>query len=97
MLVIDAVAFARTVEQPPPSGYRAQPGDTPTSLNAQVVLLAGRLFDACPEADLINAQLWQANRRPQLILGHEEGVKSLRTGVLPRGRAITRNVAFQPR
>jgi hypothetical protein len=95
MLVIDAIAFARTADEPPTSAYRTQPGDNPTSLNAQVVLLARRLFDACPEVDLINAEVWQANRRPQRILDHEEGVKTLRAGVLPRGRETSRSIAFQ--
>lgn len=95
MAVIQAVAFARIDGDVPRSAYRAQPGEDPSSVNAQVILLARRLFDACPEADLVNAELWHANRRPLRVLDHNEGVKSLRAGVLPRIRTTSRNVAFQ--
>jgi hypothetical protein len=95
MLVIRAVAFARTDDEMPAGAYRPQPGEDPASVNAQVVRLARRLFDACPEADLINAELWAPNRRPVHVLDHEQGVKNLRAGVLPRARRTARSVAFQ--
>jgi len=95
MLVLHAVAFTRTDGDVPVSAYHGQPGEDPSSVNAQVVLLARRLFDACPEADLINAELWQANQGPLRVLHHEEGVNSLRAGVLPRARTISHNIAFQ--
>jgi len=44
MLVIRAVAFARTEEPPPASAYRRQPEDKPASIHGQVVLLARRIF-----------------------------------------------------
>jgi hypothetical protein len=96
MLVVRAVAFARMPNHGvPKSAYSRQLGDDPGSLDAQVVLLARRLFDACPEADMVEAELWQAHRKPMWVSNHYKGTKTLRAGVLPRGRAATRSIAFQ--
>ena len=70
------ISYARLDGAPvPPSAYRPEPGQDPKSENSQVVVLMRRLFDACPEADLIHAELWQANGKPRSILGATEGVK----------------------
>ncbi|WP_460528397.1 hypothetical protein [Flindersiella endophytica] len=95
MLVARAVTFTRLGEEAPPTSYRTQPGDKPTSLNSQAVLVARRLFDACPEIDQVDIAIWQATRRPLRILDSEPGTKSLRAGVLKRVSETARNVAFQ--
>ncbi|HLJ20329.1 MAG TPA: hypothetical protein VKU84_09030, partial [Stellaceae bacterium] len=94
MLVARAVAFARpTDEPPPPSAYAHPPGSDPASLNEQAVTVARRLFDACPEVDQVDVEIWQPNCSPTSPTG--EDVKSLRAGVLRRRAAVARNVAFQ--
>jgi hypothetical protein len=94
MLVARAVGFALwTGAGLIPSAYAAQPGSDPDSLNEQAVLLARRVFDACPEVDHVNVEIWSANCRTT-SLTHDD-VKSLRAGVLRRRPAIARNVAFQ--
>jgi energy-coupling factor transporter ATP-binding protein EcfA2 len=95
MLVARAVAFARSGDVPAPSAYTPQKDSDPEAHGAQLVLLARRVFDACPEVDLVKAELWEPNQRPRRIGDVEDGVKNLRAGVLRRGRATVRNVAFQ--
>ena len=94
MVVARAVGFARwTGAGLIPTAYAAQPGGDPESLNEQAVLLARRVFDACPEVDHVNVEVWSANCRTTSPT-HDD-VKSLRAGVLRRRPAIARNVAFQ--
>jgi hypothetical protein len=93
MLVASAVAFARASGAAEPSAYPNQPGDTHQSINGQAVLLARRVFDACPEIDQVNVEIWQANCEP--AGGGSDSTKSLRAGVLRRRPDIARNVAFQ--
>jgi hypothetical protein len=57
------------------------------------VTLARRVFDACPEVDRVDIEIWQANCTPTSPT-HED-VYSLRAGVLRRRPEIARNVAFQ--
>ena len=93
---INVISYARLDGAPvPPSAYRPEPGQDPKSENSQVVVLMRRLFDACPEADLIHAELWQANGKPRSILGATEGVKTLRAGVLRRARETSRPIAVR--
>jgi hypothetical protein len=87
---VRAVGFKRHGSAAP-SVYPHRPGSDPHSTNSQAVLFAQRLFDACPEADFVEVQLWGADGRPEPI----DGVKSLRAGVVPRSRDTSRSVAFQ--
>ena len=59
--------------------------------NTQLVKIARRLFDSCPEADRLALDLWQANRRPPEI----DGTKDLRPSALPRDSITRRNVTMQ--
>lgn len=93
--VIRAVAFAHPAEDVPPSAYHGQPGQDRTDDNGQAVHLAERVFDACPEADLVKVEIWHAHAQPRVISGISDGVKTLRAGVLRRARATSRNVARQ--
>lgn len=94
MLVAQAVAFARpTGANLIPTAYATQPGGDPDSLNEQAVLLTRRVFDACPEVDHVNIEIWSANCRSTSPT--RDDVKSLRAGVLRRRPTIARNVAFQ--
>jgi hypothetical protein len=96
MLVVRAVAFLRQhAADRQPSAYRPRPKEDPRSVHGQAVLLARRLFDACPDADLVHVEMWQANCKPLHVIDHDEGVLSLRAGVLPRAQSTSRNVAFQ--
>ena len=62
------VSYARLDETPiPDSAYAPEAGENPWSENSQIVLLMRRVFDACPEIDLIHAELWQANGKPRCI------------------------------
>ena len=44
---------------------------------------------------MVEAALWQANRRPRKLIDHEDGVKVLRAGVLARSQDTRANVADQ--
>ncbi len=93
---VRVISYARLDGAPvPPSAYEPEPGQDPKSENSQVVVLIRRLFDACPEADLVHAELWHANGKPRKILGATDGVKTLRAGALRRARATSRNVALR--
>lgn len=93
---VRAVAYARPDGAPvPESAYEPEPGGDPASEHGQVIVLARRLFDACPEADRVDAELWHAHNRPRLVAGVSDAVKSLRAGAAPRTRATSRNVALQ--
>ncbi len=94
--VVHAVSYARPDGSPAASSaYEPEPKSDRASENGQVVLLLRRLFDACPEADLIHAELWHANNRPRQVAGVTEGVKHIRAGVLRRARTTSRNVALE--
>lgn len=95
-LVVRTVAFLRSrgVDQEP-TAYAYSPGEDPEDVYVRARLLARRLFDACPEADRVEVEMWQANSRPLHFLGHDAGVLSLRAGALARERTTSRNVAFQ--
>src|SRR5207244_4374888 len=73
-----------------PSAYGPQPGSHDT-INGQAVLFARRLFDACPEVDHVDIEVWQPNRKP---VG-PDATKSLRAGVIRRAPQVARSVAFQ--
>jgi len=74
-------------------------GNRDNSINDQAVQLARRLFDVCPEVDRVDVDILQANLQPMRFTSsygvHEEGVKRLRRGVLPREPETRLNVAFQ--
>ncbi len=90
------VSYARLDETPvPDSAYAPEPGEDPRSENSQIVLLIRRVFDACPEADLVHAELWQADGRPRTLQDATDGVKNIRAGVLRRARATGRHVALR--
>lgn len=89
------VSYARRPEIPvPASAYAPEKGGDPQSENSQVVRLMRRLFDTCPEVDLVHAELWQANDRPQQVQGVTDGVKTILAGVLRRARDTGRYVAL---
>lgn len=89
------VSYARRPETPvPASAYAPEKDGDPQSENSQIVCLMRRLFDACPEVDLVHAELWQANDRPQQFQGVTNGVKTILAGVLRRARATGRHVAL---
>lgn len=91
ILVAEIRTFARSDNEIEPSAYPLQPGGRDGSVNEQAVLMARRLFDACPEVDQVNVEVWQANGEPI----EPDGVKHLRAGVVPRPVKVARNVAFQ--
>ncbi|WP_433917367.1 hypothetical protein OIE50_50875 [Streptomyces canus] len=98
LCVITAVAFARLDgTDPVPSAYPRRIEKDLASDSAQTNLLARRLFDACPEADVVDVQLWRPHRQPQRIHGTDvsNGHRTLSAGVLLRERDTSRNVALQ--
>ncbi|MEW2559685.1 hypothetical protein [Streptomyces griseorubiginosus] len=98
LCVITAVAFARLDgTDPVPSAYPPSPGKDPVSDSAQTNLLARRLFDACPEADVVDVQLLRPHGQPQRIHGTDvsEGHRTCLAGALLRERDTSRNVALQ--
>jgi hypothetical protein len=95
---ITAVAFARLDgTDPVPSAYPPGLEKDPASDSAQTNLLARRLFDACPEADVVDIQLWRPHGKPQPIHGTDvsNGHRTLSAGALLRERETSRNVALQ--
>ncbi|MFD8751936.1 hypothetical protein ACFV0O_13280 [Kitasatospora sp. NPDC059577] len=76
------------------SVYMPEPGADPRSENSQIVLLMRRVFDACPEIDVIHAELWHANGRPMMFEQMTDGVKNILAGVLRRGPQTAPNVAL---
>lgn len=93
---VRAIAFIRLdTDSMPESSYPANPDSDPTSINSQVMLLCRRLFDACPEADVVEAELWHAHARPYSIGEFSEGIKRVRAGVVPRYSSTRRNKAVQ--
>jgi len=95
-LVVRAVAFLRDRDtDQEPTAYEYRPGEDSEDVYVRANLLARRLFDACPEADRVEVEMWQANCRPLNLFGHDAGVVSLPAGALARERGTSRNVAFQ--
>ncbi|MFF7590307.1 hypothetical protein ACFZCK_22720 [Kitasatospora purpeofusca] len=93
---VRAISYARPDGSPAvPTAYAPEPGGDQASENGQIIVLMRRLFDACPEADLVDAELWHAHNQPRRVVGITEGVKRLRAGALRRARATSRNVALQ--
>ncbi|MFZ4893332.1 hypothetical protein ACL9RL_02665 [Plantibacter sp. Mn2098] len=69
-------------------GYQPQPSHDRTSVNAQAVFLAQRIFDACPEADLVAVEVVTANLVAPIDGGEDHEVwRTAKAGV---GRAIDR-------
>ncbi|MFJ3644476.1 hypothetical protein [Streptomyces murinus] len=98
LCVITVVAFARLDDtDPTPSAYPPKPEKDPSSDSAQTNLLVRRLFDACPEADVVDVQLWRPHGQPLRIHGTDvsDGHRTLSAGVLLRERGTSRNVALQ--
>lgn len=93
---VRAIAFIRLeADSMSESTYTATPGSDPTSINSQIMLMCRRLFDACPEADVVEAELWHAHARPYAIGDISEGTKRIRAGVVPRYSSTRRNTAVQ--
>lgn len=86
---ISARAFVRS-EAVVGRGYQPQPSQDATSINAQTVFLAQRILDACPEADLVAAEVVTPN-----LVAPTDGAKNIRSGVLPRQVSVERSVAMQ--
>ncbi|MGW1143009.1 hypothetical protein, partial [Streptomyces zhihengii] len=98
LCVVTAVAFARLEgSDAVPSAYSPRPGTDPGSDSAQTNRLARRLFDACPEVDVVDVQLWRPDGQPQRIHGTDvsDGHRTLWAGALLRERDTSRNVALQ--
>jgi len=76
-------------------GYRPQPGQDPGSVNAQAVFLAQRLFDACPEADVVSVEVFSPGLLQALARTQTDGIKRMRAGVVPRRVTTERSVAVQ--
>lgn len=81
-------------ETSPESAYAPEPGTDPRSETSQIVLLMRRVFDACPEIDVIHAELWHANGRPFVFQQMTEGVNNILAGVLRRTRQAAPHVAL---
>ncbi|MFD0346013.1 hypothetical protein ACFQ0M_07860 [Kitasatospora aburaviensis] len=60
------------------------------------MLLMRRVFDACPEIDVIHAELWHANGRPMMFEQMTDGVKNILAGVLRRGPKLPRTSPCTP-
>lgn len=89
LCVTTAVAFARLDgTDPVPSAYPPGLEKDRASDSARANLLARRLFDACPEADVVDVQLWRPHRKPQPLPGTDvnNGHRTLSAGALLRER-----------
>lgn len=93
---IGARAFARLSDDSAADhAYKARPGEDPGSINAQAVFLAARLFDVCPEAEVVQVEIVYPNLST-VGFGHEGGgFKRLRAGAVPREVDTARSVAVQ--
>lgn len=95
-LEIEVSAFARgTSDTAPEHAYNAQAGADPTTVNSQTVFLAQRLFDACPEVDIVEAKLVLAAAGVAMEDVVPGGYKRMRAGVLVRRADFRRNLAVQ--
>ena len=93
---VTAKAFARTSDfDQPTRAYEPQTGADPSSLNSQAVFLSQRLFDACPEADVVSVEIVFANMSNQLNGMRTDGEKRMRSGVVPRRVDTERAIAVQ--
>lgn len=92
---VSARAFARLSTDTAQRGYPPRLNEDPMSTNSQAVFLAQRLFDACPEADVVSVQLVpphvSGEQPPPLV----DGEKRMRAGVVPRRISTERSVAIQ--
>lgn len=89
---VSAKAVARFGTVDVQRGYQPQAGQDPTSLNSQAVFLAQRLFDACPEADVVSVEVVVPARGASAPI---DGKKRMRVGALPRRVATERSIALQ--
>lgn len=93
---VRAIAFIRMeTDSMSESTYTTNRDSDPTSINSQIMLMCRRLFDACPEADVVEAELWHAHARAYTIGEFSEGIKRIRAGVVPRYSFTRRNMAVQ--
>jgi hypothetical protein len=87
--------FARPEDEHVERGYQPQPGSDPTSMNSQAVFAVQRMFDACPEADVVSVALLFANLESTQNGLPAPGEKRIRAGVIPRAVATRRSIAIQ--
>lgn len=88
-------AFARAEPSYESDSYPDQPGTDPASVNAQAVRFVRRLFDMCPELDLVTVDVVQADGETDMMGVPSDGHKSIRAGVVPRAVEQRRNIAVQ--
>lgn|GEM_PF-950069 len=93
--VATATAFAHSELTYESDGYPDQPGADPASVNSQAVRFVRRLFDMCPELDLVTVKVVQADGRAEVMGVPSDGHKSIRAGVVPRAVEQRRNIAVQ--
>jgi hypothetical protein len=93
--VATAKAFARAEPSYESDSYPDQPGTDPASVNAQAVRFVRRLFDMCPELDLVTVDVVQADGETNMMGVPSDGHKSIRAGVVPRAVEQRRNIAVQ--
>ncbi|MCU1410596.1 MAG: hypothetical protein JWR04_1303 [Rhodoglobus sp.] len=93
--VATARAFARAEHLDERDPYPDQPGTDPSSINAQAVRLVRRLFDMCPELDLVTVDIVQADGGTSMMGVPTDGHKQIRAGVIPRAVEQRRNIAVQ--
>jgi hypothetical protein len=87
--------FARPEGVREEHGYQSQPGSDPTAMNSQAVFAVQRLFDACPEADVVSVTLVFANLKSAQNGLPAPGEKRIRAGVIPRRVDTRRAIAIQ--
>ncbi len=92
---VSAKAMARLPTDNVRRGYQPQAGQDPMALNAQAVFLAQRLFDACPEADVVSVEVVLPSLSSELSGAQIDGVKRMRAGVVPRRITTERSIAVQ--
>ncbi|GAA1055922.1 hypothetical protein GCM10009571_09950 [Agromyces luteolus] len=93
--VATAKAFARADPNYESDSYPDQPGTNAASVNAQAVRFVRRLFDMCPELDLVTVDVVQAHGETDMMGVPSDGHKSIRAGVVPRAVEQRRNIAVQ--
>jgi len=93
--VAEAKAFARTESVDDHDPYPDQPGADPASINSQAVRFVRRLFDMCPELELVTVDVVQADGGLAMMGVHSDGHKVIRAGVIPRAVEQRRNIAVQ--
>jgi len=93
--VATAKAFARAEPSYESDSYPDQPGADPAAVNAQAVRFVRRLFDMCPELDLVTVDVVQADGGTDMMGVPSDGHKSIRAGVVARAVEQRRNIAVQ--